>query len=217
MFKYGSKQDPSYGFGSRLKDVSGLEVPGPGSYENKSMVYSRIGGIMSREMRNSYADSKTPGPGNYEADPAKVKSKDPSWSLPKSPRDQMSKSTIIGPGAYDHDKNYKSLVTTHKGYGFGSETKLKYSPPSVPGPGQYDGKQLDSRKSIKIGDKLHDPSGMAVPGPGVNFNLFRAMKTKNTITSPGSKEVGNIHWEKVQEIIWVLAEYQDLELTMQRS
>lgn len=57
-------------------------------------------------MRGSYADSKTPGPGNYEIDQNKVKSKDPSWSLSKSPRDQMSKSTMVGPGSYDHGKNY---------------------------------------------------------------------------------------------------------------
>lgn len=56
----------------------------------------------------------------------KVKSKDPSWSLSKTPRDQMSKSTVVGPGAYDYDKNFKSLVTTHKGYNFGSDNKLKY-------------------------------------------------------------------------------------------
>ncbi len=76
---------------------------------------------MFRQMRNSYADSKTPGPGNYNHDSSRVKSKEPVWSLSKSPRDQMSKSTVVGPGAYDHDKNYKSLVTTHKGYGFGGD------------------------------------------------------------------------------------------------
>lgn len=48
MFKYGSKQDPSYGFGSRINDPSSLNVPGPGAYDNKSGVYSKIGGIMSR-------------------------------------------------------------------------------------------------------------------------------------------------------------------------
>lgn len=32
VFKYGSRQDPSYGFGSRLKDLDSLNVPGPGSY-----------------------------------------------------------------------------------------------------------------------------------------------------------------------------------------
>ncbi len=71
-------------------------------------------------MRNSLADSKTPGPGNYDHDATKIKDKDPSWSLSKSPRDQMYKSAVVGPGAYDHDKNYKNLVTTNKGYNFGN-------------------------------------------------------------------------------------------------
>ena len=47
MFKYGSKQDPSYGFGSRLNDPTSMNPPGPGTYENKG-IYSKIGGIMSR-------------------------------------------------------------------------------------------------------------------------------------------------------------------------
>lgn len=165
VFKYGSRQDPSYGFGSRVKNPSGLDVPGPGSYENKSMVYSKIGGIMSREMRNSYADNKTPGPGNYEVDPNKIKEKDPSWSLPKSPRDQMSKSTL-GPGAYEHEKNFKNLSTVHRGYGFGSDSKLKLEQSYVPGPGQYDGKILESRKSIKMSGRIENPEGLKVPGPG---------------------------------------------------
>lgn len=87
VFKYGSKQDPSYGFGSKLNDLQGLNVPGPGTYETKSAVYSKIGGIVSRELRNSYADSKTPGPGNYNPDSSRIKSKDPQWSLSKSSRD----------------------------------------------------------------------------------------------------------------------------------
>lgn len=32
VFKYGSKQDPSYGFRSRINDPSSLNVPGPGAY-----------------------------------------------------------------------------------------------------------------------------------------------------------------------------------------
>lgn len=104
-------------------------------------------------MRNSYVDNKTPGPGNYQNDNKGLKEKDPSWSLPKSPRDQMSKSTL-GPGAYDHDKNFKSLATTHKGYNFGHDGKLKLDINSVPGPGQYDGKNLSSKQGIKIASRL---------------------------------------------------------------
>lgn len=51
----------------------------------------------------------------------------------------MSKSNAIGPGAYEHDKNYKSLVKTNKGYHFGSDKKLKYDILPVPGPGTYNG------------------------------------------------------------------------------
>ena len=42
VFKYGSKQDPSYGFGSKLGEQTALNVPGPGAYENKSQIYSKI-------------------------------------------------------------------------------------------------------------------------------------------------------------------------------
>lgn len=135
-------------------------------------------------MRNSYADSKTPGPGNYDGDSSKVRNKDPSWSLSKSPRDQMSKSTL-GPGAYDHDKNYKELVTTHKGYNFGSENKLKSEFHDVPGPGQYDGKLPSSKQGIKIASRVENPEGLKVPGPGVNFYLFSLMIMRNTIISLG--------------------------------
>lgn len=65
----------------------------------------------------------------------------------------MSKSTL-GPGAYDHDKNFKSLATTNRGYNFGSDGKLKYDINNVPGPGQYDGKNLGSKQGIKIGYRL---------------------------------------------------------------
>ena len=92
---------------------------------------------MSREMRNSFADSKTPGPGNYEMDTNGVKNKDPSWSLSKSPRDYMSKSTIVGPGAYEVDKDYNHLVKNNNGYNFGSQKRLKQEINRVPGPGEY--------------------------------------------------------------------------------
>ena len=169
IFKYGSKQDPSYGFGSKLADQSSLNVPGPGSYANKEG-FSKIGGIMSREMRNSYADNRVPGPGNYELEAAtKIKSKDPSWSLSKSPRDYMSKSTI-GPGQYEVDKDFQNVMPSQGGYNFGSQKRLKHDVNAVPGPGEYNGEMLKSRKSIKIGERQKDPSSSFVPGPGVHYH-----------------------------------------------
>ena len=118
-------------------------------------------------MRNSYADSKTPGPGNYEADASRIKSRDPSWSLSKGSRDYLSKSNVVGPGAYEVDKHYKSLVASNNGYNFGSQKRLKQEINSVPGPGQYDGELLKSRRNVRIGERLRDSDRNFVPGPGV--------------------------------------------------
>jgi hypothetical protein len=40
-------------------------VPGPGTYEDKNIIYSKIGGIISRDLRGSRNTSFTPGPGKY--------------------------------------------------------------------------------------------------------------------------------------------------------
>ena len=61
-------------------------IPGPGEYEPKNQVYSKIGGIMARDMHSSLILYKTPGPGSYEDSNNKVKAKDPMWSLSKSSR-----------------------------------------------------------------------------------------------------------------------------------
>ncbi len=62
-------------------------IPGPGEYEPKKQVYSKIGGIMARDMHSSLVLSKTPGPGSYDdSSYSKLNSKDPMWSLSKSSR-----------------------------------------------------------------------------------------------------------------------------------
>lgn len=66
---------------------------------------------MARDMHSSLILSKTPGPGSYD-DLAfrKITSNDPVWSLSKSSRDYMYKNSDLGPGQYDSDKNYKSVI-----------------------------------------------------------------------------------------------------------
>ena len=76
-------------------------------------------------MRNSLILTKTPGPGNYEPDSERVKGKLPSWSLSKSSRDVAMKSIDLGPGQYEHDKNYKSVIQSSPKYNFGGDKKLK--------------------------------------------------------------------------------------------
>jgi hypothetical protein len=61
-------------------------VPGPGSYEPKKEIFSRIGGKLSKDSKDMAVSSKTPGPGAYDS-LNRLKEKYPSWSLSKSARD----------------------------------------------------------------------------------------------------------------------------------
>lgn len=119
-FKYGSKIEPSYGFGSRLSIDNDGRVPGPGSYEPKKGNYSHIGGIVGKDLRDSLAASKTPGPGNY-AHEANFKEKLPSWSLSKTPRDHSPEAKYnVGPGQYEHPGGYKNVIDTAPSYNIAS-------------------------------------------------------------------------------------------------
>ncbi len=103
-------------------------MPGPGSYEAKKDIYSHIGGIVGKDLRDSISMSKTPGPGNYEQANNHIKEKAPVWSLSKSARDYSNGERYnLGPGQYDHPIGYKKVVETAPSYGFaGNSQKLKY-------------------------------------------------------------------------------------------
>jgi hypothetical protein len=51
--RYTVKNDPAYGMGAKIADTKGLDVPGPGTYDNSKNGFSKIGGIMSRDLRLS--------------------------------------------------------------------------------------------------------------------------------------------------------------------
>ncbi len=80
---------------------------------------------MARDMHSSLVLSKTPGPGTYESMEGRIKPKDPSWSLSKSSRDNMYKGNPVGPGQYESDVNFKSVITSSPKYHFGSDHRLK--------------------------------------------------------------------------------------------
>jgi hypothetical protein len=85
-------------------------------------VYSHIGGIVGKDLRDSLVLSRTPGPGNYSHD-SDFKEKSPSWSLPKTPRGQEYDSKYnLGPGQYEHPEGYKKVVQSSPAYNIGSKT-----------------------------------------------------------------------------------------------
>lgn len=57
----------------------------------------------------------------------------------------------VGPGQYDTDKTYKSVINSTPSYGFGSDKKDTMLKTESPGPGAYDQSLIRSRVSIKIG------------------------------------------------------------------
>ena len=106
---------------------------------------------MARDMSSSLFLPKTPGPGSYENSAyTKIKSKDPMWSMSKSSRDKLYLNNSVGPGQYETDKTYKSVINKIPSYGFGSDKKDSYLKTESPGPGAYDQFLIRSRMSIKI-------------------------------------------------------------------
>ncbi len=103
-------------------------------------------------MHSSLMLSKTPGPGSYDQNSySKIKGNDPKWSMSKSSRDQLANQNNLGPGQYDADKNYKSVINSIPGHHFGGEKRINDYNNPVPGPGSYEQNLLKSRMSIKIG------------------------------------------------------------------
>ena len=124
---------------------------------------------MGKGKRDSFAASMTPGPGMYENKSTNVKNRDPSWSYARSSREYASAEKFnLGPGQYDHPKGYNSVMYASPKYGFDAKAaKLKEEINRVPGPGSYEHKLQQSRKSVRIAEKVKDLDGSKVPGPGV--------------------------------------------------
>ena len=171
------------------------KVPGPGSYEPNNKVYSHIGGIVGKDLKESLIMSKTPGPGNYEHE-ANFKEKSPNYSLSKSARDYSPSAKYnLGPGQYDPLNGYKKVIDSAPSYNIANNAeKLKYDLGKVPGPGSYERELMKSRKSVKIAEKIKDMPTMNVPGPGVSHLLSSHTNSSASTTSPGCRAAEGTRW-----------------------
>jgi len=165
--RYTSKNEPAYYIGSKLHDPKGLEVPGPGSYDNSKYGFSKIGGIMSRDLRLSAEKSEVPGPGSYNGIDGVVKNKNPSFSLPKSRRDSLIKYEVPGPGQYESPESYRKFADKAPNWPLGHDKRFKNESTEVPGPGNYNPHDVMSKRGSYIGNRIKDVDGLHVPGPGV--------------------------------------------------
>lgn len=135
-FKYGSKMEPSYGFGSPSTTTGRCWLTQPSSRGLRTQKGSLLSNwrIVGKNLRDSLSLSQTPEPGRH-AQENKFKEKAPSWSMSKSARDHSSGERFnLGPRQYDHTLGYKKVVEVN----------------DVSSPGAYERPLLKSRGSIKI-------------------------------------------------------------------
>jgi hypothetical protein len=124
---------------------------------------------MSRDLRLSVEKSEVPGPGTYNGLENVIKSKNPSFSLPKSRRDDLVRNEAPGPGQYESPASYRKFAEKSPDYKFSSDKRLRDEVNLVPGPGNYNTQDIMGRKGSYIGNRLKDHEGFNVPGPGVIF------------------------------------------------
>lgn len=122
---------------------------------------------MSRDLRLSAEKSEVPGPGAYNGLEEAIKSKNPSFSLPKSRRDSLTKNEVPGPGQYESPESYRKFAEKAPLWEVGHDKRFKPETNEVPGPGNYNPNNVMSKRGSYISTRLKDIDGMHVPGPGV--------------------------------------------------
>jgi hypothetical protein len=125
---------------------------------------------MSRDLRSSVERSEVPGPGTYSGIENIIWNKNPSFSLPKSRRDNLIKSEAPGPGQYESPESYIKVTEKSPDYKFSNDKRLKEEVNFVPGPGNYNPQDIIGKRGLYISSRLKDHEGLNVPGPGVNFD-----------------------------------------------
>lgn len=164
--------------GQKQSDASGLNVPGPGAYEEdgtkfkhqKAPAYTMRGKGAGRQ------GDMVPGPGQYDGNAENLQWKSYSGKIvSKAARDQGYKTGNPGPGNYDPNS-----TTFQKKQGkFGRENRDGFKAGGVPnvGPGSYDMGSSFAKKGYSYGKQPRDGMmGSSNPGPGTYDYSATSMK-----------------------------------------
>lgn len=125
-----------------LANKTNLETPGPGRYNSTLTEDSKKKGFTMTGKKDEIDCQKTPGPGYYETDVAKVKTKVTGGVICKTKRADIHNipkdiGLLPGPGRYKADSTVNSKHKVNNSYKFGIDGKLKGVKSETPGPGQY--------------------------------------------------------------------------------
>ena len=132
---------PAWKIGTGLRqelNSTDRSIPGVGNYNITNGIgsgpkYSMLGKGNTFSIRNG-----NPGPGQYNDTFGIIKTKNPSWKIGTSKREdelkRIRKEGIPGPGMYEFDDKTKNKAPI---YGFGTEKRGERKKNDNPGPGQY--------------------------------------------------------------------------------
>lgn len=145
-------KDYKYSMGAKLRNASGLLVPGPGTYDARAdMVIESVKslrfGTGQRSQMALAGARNVPGPGGHSPDYRALKTAAPAFGFGSENRkDGAAKLKTPGPGTYaipsviGKDGPSKTL---HSALNYSPELKEQAK---KPGPGAYDGDVLKTRK-----------------------------------------------------------------------
>ncbi|CAD8052130.1 unnamed protein product [Paramecium sonneborni] len=179
---------PAYTMGSRKKELSILDTPGPGQYHPIIPFRQSPRAIMSGSKDSFYKISDSPGPGRYNQlsyttngfkfpqekrqltnnndspGPAKYDQINnffaPAYIIPKAERKTKASSFVTGPGCY----HIPSLLRSNIGFKM-PKSQRQNKIDILPGPGEYSF-QDNKTKGIKIGTSPRMEKSMFLgPGP----------------------------------------------------
>jgi len=168
-----SKRAPGFAFGSASREIIDKQrVPGPGSYGHRAYMGSE-GTYFSCTPRRGkgVGPAEQPGPGAHNL-PGLCGTSGPKFTATPR-RGELSKPTVPGPGAYNHEDNV--LCQGQEKWSFGTSTRPTIdSSNKTPGPGTYNHKehvgshgQQYSMSARREGTKLQ-----TTPGPGAHGGHF---------------------------------------------
>lgn len=160
-------QGIGFGKGRRDKLVGDQRIPGPGQYTvNQSLFRDSKYASLKGRPKTSKPDAK-PGPGHYQS---KSMFSSPSYSMGvKTKLKELTSKNNPGPGGYNPD--FKAVKESVPSCAFGSPNKSLRGDSSMPGPGQYELKQIVGNEGPKyaIKGKYNQNKKDLIPGPG-NYN-----------------------------------------------
>eukprot|EP00343_Euplotes_focardii_P011624 CAMPEP_0205832248 /NCGR_PEP_ID=MMETSP0206-20130828/46445_1 /ASSEMBLY_ACC=CAM_ASM_000279 /TAXON_ID=36767 /ORGANISM="Euplotes focardii, Strain TN1" /LENGTH=548 /DNA_ID=CAMNT_0053137607 /DNA_START=25 /DNA_END=1671 /DNA_ORIENTATION=+ len=179
-------QSTGMGFGKKMDPVQVVvDTPGPGTYaettftkEGKKYSMGGRGEPSKNKGRNS---SKSPGPGAYQPDDAKVKHKGPQFGFGTEQKlVNRGKSDLPDPASYEIRDDLMHKTASSVGMGYGSKLNLAKTLAETPGPGTYDFRStVADGKKIGMGsknEKLDPLKHKDAPGPGAYSPSSKAGK-----------------------------------------